>query len=134
MDPKGRTIFAVFRALVGVFLFIHGVARVLNHGVTPFGEFLSGQHFPLGLATAWLITIVELVGPVALALGYFVILLSLWFAFELLMGIVLVHGKNGWFVVGGGFNGAEYSVLLILCFLFMAAVQWRLLKESRRLL
>lgn len=29
------------------------------------------------------------------------------------MGIILVHRYDGWFVVGGGRNGMEYSVLLI---------------------
>ena len=29
------------------------------------------------------------------------------------MGIVLVHAPEGWFVVGAGRNGMEYSVLLI---------------------
>ena len=37
------------------------------------------------------------------------------------MGIVLVHAKSGWFVVGGGSNGAEYSVLLIPCLMVIAA-------------
>lgn len=35
----------------------------------------------------------------------------------LLIGIVLVHFKEGWFVVGGGRNGMEYNFLLI-CVLF----------------
>ena len=29
------------------------------------------------------------------------------------MGIVLVHGPEGWFVVGMGRNGVEFSVLLL---------------------
>jgi putative oxidoreductase len=30
-----------------------------------------------------------------------------------LVGIVMVHAVNGWFVVGGGSNAVEYNVLLI---------------------
>ncbi len=33
------------------------------------------------------------------------------------MGIVLVHAPAGWFVVGHGRNGMEYSVLLIAALL-----------------
>jgi len=33
--------------------------------------------------------------------------------FVLVMGIILVHFKEGWFVVGGGQNGVEYNFLLI---------------------
>lgn len=36
------------------------------------------------------------------------------------MGIVLVHAPEGWFVVGLGRNGMEYSVLLIVCLLSLA--------------
>lgn len=32
-----------------------------------------------------------------------------------LVGIWLVHLPTGWFVLGLGRNGAEYSVLLITC-------------------
>lgn len=31
----------------------------------------------------------------------------------LVMGIILIHFKDGWFVIGGGRNGIEYNVLLI---------------------
>ena len=34
----------------------------------------------------------------------------------------MVHAKAGWFVVGAGRNGMEYSVLLIVCLLALA---WR---------
>ena len=39
--------------------------------------------------------------------------LCLWFAAELTVGIVMVHAHAGWFVVGGGSGGMEFSVLLI---------------------
>ncbi|MDQ0638147.1 hypothetical protein QF042_001712 [Pedobacter sp. W3I1] len=29
------------------------------------------------------------------------------------MGIIMVHFKEGWFVVGGGRNGMEYNFVLI---------------------
>jgi putative oxidoreductase len=49
-----------------------------------------------------------------------------WFVFQLGMGIVLVHAENGWFVVGGGRNGVEYSVVLILGFVaLIVSERWR---------
>ncbi len=48
------------------------------------------------------------------------------FALELLMGIILVHGPEVWFVVGAGRNGMEYSVLLLIGFVAV------LLSERRR--
>ena len=46
--------------------------------------------------------------------------LAAWFAFQLAMGIYLIHGRIGWFVVGAGRNGMEFSVLLLVCLLVIA--------------
>jgi hypothetical protein len=35
-----------------------------------------------------------------------------------------VHFQEGWFVVGGGRNGMEYSVLLMLCFTATGIAYW----------
>lgn len=104
----------VLRVGVALLLFIHGVARVIN-GVGPFGAWLDSLEFPLGVALAWGITLVEIFGTPWLAAGRFVLPLCGWFILQLLAGIWLVHAKAGWFVVGAGRNGVEYSVLLILC-------------------
>ena len=54
---------------------------------------------------------------IAFALGRFVWPLSLAYSAIYSVGIVLVHAPAGWFVVGAGRNGAEYSVLLIVTLL-----------------
>ena len=48
------------------------------------------------------------------------ILLAVWFIVQLSMGIYLIHWAAGWFVVGAGRNGMEFSALLILCLLVIA--------------
>ncbi|CAN5744183.1 hypothetical protein BH24ACI5_BH24ACI5_03590 [soil metagenome] len=63
---------------------------------------------------------VEIAGGAALAAGYLVRPLAVWFAFQLVMGIYFVHAPSGWFVVVAGRNGMEYSVLLILCLAVIA--------------
>lgn len=111
---------AIVRFAAAAMMVIHGVSRIRSGGVTPFGEFLSQNHLPLGTALAWTITVVEIAGGVSLAAGRFVRPLCAWFVLQLLAGIVLVHGREGWFVVGLGRNGVEYSVLLIVCLLAVA--------------
>lgn len=95
----------------------HGWARLLAGGVPPFGAFLAAQGFPMGMALATAVTAIEIVGSLTLLLGRLVLPVSLVFAAIYAMGIALVHAKAGWFVVGLGRNGAEYSVLLIVCLL-----------------
>ena len=108
-----RQAMLALRVLVAAMLLIHGAWRLTHGGVEPFGEFLDGSGIPAGRLVAWMVTIVELTGSVALAAGYLVRPLALYFSAELLMGIALVHAPEGWFVVGGGRNGMEYSVVLI---------------------
>ena len=111
---------AIVRVAAAAMLVIHGVARIRAGGVAPFGEFLSQNHLPFGAALAWTITVVEIAGGLTLAAGRLVRPLCAWFVVELLAGIALVHGREGWFVVGLGRNGVEYSVLLIVCLLALA--------------
>jgi putative oxidoreductase len=111
----------LLRVGVAVLLFIHGVFRIVDGGVTPFGGFLGTKGLPFGPAVAWLLTVVELIGTPLLAIGRFTRPLVVWFALELVAGIVLVHAREGWFVVGGGRNGVEYSVALLIA---LIAVGW----------
>lgn len=108
------------RLVVASLLFVHGLFRVASGGVTGFGDFLDGTGLPAGHLLAWVVTVLELVGTVVLAAGRLVRPLALYFSAELILGIVLVHSHFGWFVVGGGRNGMEYSVALIAMLLAQA--------------
>ena len=103
------------RAGTALILIIHGVARARLGIVDDFGVVLGQWGFPAGFWLAWTITIVEIVGGIAFAAGLFVRPLALWFIVQLAAGIYLIHARAGWFVVGAGRNGAEFSVLLIIC-------------------
>ncbi len=119
------TALVFIRIVLAVLMFIHGAARINNGTVGGFGEFLSGQGFPFGFYLAWGITVFELVGSVLLAVGFYAWIIALIFAIHLSMGIALVHWKEGWFVVGAGRNGIEYSVLLVSSFLATALANFR---------
>ncbi|MCA9764482.1 MAG: DoxX family protein [Gemmatimonadetes bacterium] len=119
---RERTALLTLRVAVATILVIHGSYRALHAGyVAGFGEFLTSTGVPLGGSIAVAITAGEIVGGLALAAGRLVVPLALLFAAELAVGIVMVHAPEGWFVVGGGRNGMEYSVLLIVVLL---AVAW----------
>lgn len=122
----------IIRVFLAATMIVHGVARIYAGGVPPFGGFLTATGFPLGLYIAWAITIFEISGGIILALGYFVPVIALIFAAQLITGIILVHAKDGWFVVGLGRNGAEYSVLLIVSFLAVAFAHYGAEERGRR--
>ena len=130
MTVSPRRALDALRIVVALLLIVHGVARVALGIVGDFGGFLSMVGFPLGTALAWGITGFEIVGGGALALGRWVRPLALVFVAQLGMGIALVHASEGWFVVGAGRNGVEYSVLLIAVLLAVAASPARLGAEA----
>ncbi len=117
--PEGRSKlgWTIIRLTLAIFIAAHGWARLVAGGVVPFGAWLDGLGFPFGLGIAVGITAIEIIGTVLLALRRLVVPLTLLFAAIYSMGIVLVHASAGWFVVGLGRNGSEYSVLLMVCLL-----------------
>jgi putative oxidoreductase len=115
-----RRALLLLRIAVASIFVVHGVTRVALGIVDDFGGFLEISGLPAGLAVAWIITVIEIVGGLALALGRAVRPLVGWFALQIIAGIVLVHGREGWFVVGAGRNGVEYSVLILVCLLVTA--------------
>ena len=120
MGNKVRLALTILRAGTAALLIAHGVARTSLGIVDDFGAAFAHWGFPAGAVLAWIITIVEIGGGVALAAGHLVRPLTLWFGVQLAAGIYLIHARAGWFVVGAGRNGMEYSVLLLVCLLVIA--------------
>lgn len=111
----------LMRVVVAILIFIHGAARLIAGGVVPFGVWLDSIGFPVGIAFALAVTAYELIAPLFILARRFVMLACLGHIFILFLGMILVHLPAGWFVVGLGRNGMEYSVLLIAV---LAAVAW----------
>jgi putative oxidoreductase len=111
----------IVRIVVAILIFIHGTARLAAGGVAPFGAWLDSIGFPAGLVLASAVTGYELIAPVLILARRYVTLACLGHIFILALGMILVHLPAGWFVVGLGRNGMEYSVVLIAA---LAAVAW----------
>ena len=109
----------ILRFSVALILFIHGVAGMFNNGVNDFGNLYLNQvgFAPFGLAIAWSIKISHVICAVLFLANKFIKPAALATIFILMMGIIMVHFKEGWFVVGGGRNGVEFNFLLICALL-----------------
>jgi len=114
---------SIVRVAVAILIFIHGAFRASHWdpNVTGFGEWLSSLGFPQGFYWAAAVTIYELIAPLFILARRFVTAACLGHIGIIALGAVLVHYPAGWFVVGAGRNGMEYSVLLLAG---LIAVAW----------
>lgn len=119
---RAALVLLVLRLVLAGLIAAHGWARWYYGGVAPFGQWLDGLGFPFGPGIAAGVTAIEIIGTPLFALGRAVFPLSLLYSAIYLAGIALVHAPAGWFVVGLGRNGMEYSVLLIVCLLAVGFV------------
>ncbi|MHC0445106.1 DoxX family protein [Flavobacterium sp. 3-218] len=105
----------LLRIAVAIILLTHSVFGIFNNGINDFGNLYLNQvgFAPFGLYIAWLIKISHIIAAILLLLNKYVKLAGFVTIFILIMGIVMVHFPEGWFVVGGGRNGCEYNFLLI---------------------
>jgi polyisoprenoid-binding protein YceI/uncharacterized membrane protein YphA (DoxX/SURF4 family) len=113
----------IVRVATALLLLVHSAFRLIDGDTNGFGEYL-GSIFPLGVPLAWLITVGTLACSIALLIPRLVVPACIGHAIVLITGIVMIHAKAGWFVVGGGRNGAEYSVLLLSCLFAVAWSYW----------
>lgn len=108
----------LLRIALAIVLFSHGLPGMFNGGVNAFGNLFLNQigFAPFGLLIAWAVKISHVICAILLIFNKYIKPASMITIFILVMGIILVHFKEGWFVVGGGRNGVEYNLLLIVVF------------------
>lgn len=112
----------LLRLAVSTILAFHALAGMFNGNINEFGQALNECDFgvcfaPLGVPIAWAIKLSHLACILSLLFDKYVRLTSLITIFILIMGIILIHGKKGWFVIGGTYGGMEFSFLLIFSLL-----------------
>lgn len=111
----------ILRIALAIILLFHSVPGMFNGGVQAFGELYLNQvgFDPIGIPLAWAIKLSHVVCAVLLVLNKYIKPASVVTIVILVMGIVMVHYKEGWFVVGGGRNGVEFNFLMICVFVFL---------------
>lgn len=109
----------LLRLTVAIILTIHSVFGLFDGSINDFGNLYLNQigFAPFGVFLAWTIKLSHLAAALCLLSNKYLKIASIGTIFILIMGIVLIHYKEGWFVVGGGRNGVEFNFLLIFVLL-----------------
>lgn len=96
---------------------LHGIFT--KNDVNDFGNFFLNKigFTPFGVAIAWTIVISQIITSILLLFNKYTKICCFLNIFILIAGIVTVHFQDGWFVVGAGRNGIEFSFLLIVVLL-----------------
>jgi len=86
------------RIILGAGFMVHGWAK-LSRGPAAFAELLKQAHVPLPLANAWLVTLLEIFGGLALLMGAFVAIVSVPLILSMLGAMFTVNIKYGFSAV-----------------------------------
>ncbi len=121
---KGHFAIDVVKVAACAIMFTHGVHRYLYGEIGPLGDVLAQIGFPFAQVQANLVNAAETFGTVLIALGVFVRSLCAVMILIFVTGIVIFHWQAGFFIVGPGEGGWEFSALLICCFAAVALDYW----------
>ena len=97
----------VIRLILGLSFWQHGMMKY-DMGLSSVGEGFTKMGIPLGSLAGPGITLLELIGSIALVLGIGTRIVAALLVCDMLGAIMFVHGKNGY----TGQNGMELVALL----------------------
>lgn len=112
--------YLILRVVTGLAFFYHGYDKVFTKGVENIIPFFTSVGIPFATLSAYLVAYGELLGGLALMLGF----LSHWVAKANVLIMLGAIGFVHWGAVGGWFNGYgaeggyEYALLLLAASIF----------------
>lgn len=97
------------RVVVGIVFFVHGGQKLFVYGVGGVASLMGQIGIPAPMLSAVVVTTVEFLGGAALVLGLFTRWAAILLAMNMLVAIMTVHLKAGFFLP----NGYEFALTLL---------------------
>ena len=101
----------ILRIVVGLVFFVHGFQKLFLMGFDGVAGMMEGLGVPAPGLFAVILTLVELLGGLALILGLFTRLVAIPLAIDMLVATLMVHLPNGFSVLPNG--GYEFTLVLL---------------------
>ena len=98
----------ILRVVVGIVFFVHGGQKLFIYGISGVAGLMGRIGIPVPLLAAVVVTAVEFLGGAALMLGLFTRWAAIPLAINMLVAILTVHLKAGFFLP----NGYEFALTL----------------------
>src|SRR5215208_8396145 len=100
----------ILRVVVGIVFFVHGLQKLFLMGFGSVAGMMDGLGVPAPGLFAVVVTLVELLGGLALILGLFTRVAAILIAIDMLVAILAVHLPNGFLASN---NGIEFPLVLL---------------------
>ena len=118
----------VLRVVVGIVFFAHGWQKVFGMGIHNVAGFFGHAGIPLPLVSAGIVMTVEFLGGALLILGVATRLAAGLNAIDMLVAILAVHLKNGFFAQSMGVELPLILMAACICLMIAgpgaASVEW----------
>lgn len=126
--------FLVGRVAIGVIFFAHGWMKFFQTGLDKVTASFTAGGIPLPRVAAPAVATLELVGGLALILGFLLPIFGVLLALDMIGAMVFVHGAKGLFLENGGFEFvlALASASLMIAFSGGGALAVDSLRRRRR--
>jgi putative oxidoreductase len=102
----------VLRVALGATFIVHGYPKLFPNGPAGFAGFLQSLGFPIPMILAWIVSIVEFAGGIAMILGLFVRYVGALLVIEMTVTTIRVKMAGGTGFVGARGAGWELDALL----------------------
>jgi putative oxidoreductase len=109
MNKKQEIALGLLRVVIGIVFIAHGYQKFFQYGIHNVAGMFGQIGIPLPVLSAYLAASAELFGGIALLLGLLTRVAAIPVAVNMIVAILQVHLKGGFFLP----NGFEYALVML---------------------